>query len=51
MVILGGANDYDEDFCDGWVFNSKTETMKQVIKPAANYLKFNCESNQSFMSS
>ena len=31
IIILGGAKDRDEDFGDGWVFNSKTETIELII--------------------
>ena len=48
MIILGG---YDEnvEFGDGWVFNTRTDTLRKVIEPSENSLKFYSDDNQSYM--
>ena len=36
IVILGGGVGNEKVLRDGWVFDSKTETMRQVIQPTAS---------------
>ena len=38
-------------YCDGWVFDTRTDTIRQIIQPTANSFKFNSDKNQSFMTS
>ena len=33
LVVLGGAINAQEYFNDKWVFDSRTETMRQIIQP------------------
>ena len=49
IVILGGANDEFEKFGDGWIFDTVTETIRQVIRPYKNSFKFNVNDNQCYM--
>ena len=48
MIILGGQDYQGSNFGDGWVLDSVTDTLKQVIRPDANSLKFFTRYNQSY---
>ena len=45
MIILGGNDGERHNFGDGWVLDLRTDTLKKVIEPCENSLKFNSEDN------
>ena len=47
IVILGGKGSNHNNLGDGWVFDTINDTMRQVLHPAANSLKFYSFDNQS----
>ena len=51
MIILGGIDDDYEILSDGWVLDSRNDTMRQVIKPSESSLKFYSDFNHSYKTS
>ena len=40
MVFLGGLNQRCKHISDGWVLDARTETIRQVVQPSDNSIKF-----------
>ena len=40
IIILGGNDEDEQDLGDGWVLDLRTDTLKKVIEPSENSLKF-----------
>ena len=49
MIILGGIDYKEIGLNDGWILDSQTDTLKQVMRPYLNSLKLSSKCNQSYM--
>ena len=47
IVILGGYDEEDECLGDGWVLDTRSDTLRQVICPTTNTLHHYSVGNQS----
>ena len=48
IVLVGGTNEEGDDLSDGWVLDTRTDTLRQIIYPSPDSLKFSSDKNQSF---
>ena len=49
LIILGGKSIEYEPLSDGWIFDTRTDTVQQVIHPSEFTPKFYTLSNQHHM--
>ena len=48
IVLVGGINEDGDALSDGWVLETRTDTLRQIIYPSFDSLKFSSDKNQSF---